>query len=336
MIKSLLLTIIFVSFGQAKSAKTDKKSLKSSNKPLLVHQLKNKTFAAVKNRWTLAKLLKNKISKADYQFFLSKNRQLNIKLNHQLKTKFIPSKRAFKIGDNKNLFFVAKNNKYIKYKNKIFKYNKLDSFKDNYMAIEKILNNKTSSLFSILNQILFNKAHAQSYEEGAESASMDLLMLLSYLEFYGNGESHYDTLLYIAENDPEAYAIIMRLYNSNGNKAIQSITCDNEYRMTITFKDGTTTAVNWNGVQGSGAKAEVTENSNGNWNPISLDGDKNTHALNGQYFFCGMMGDSNTYNGGGPSSNQLAVISSLNEMVAPQDYGYDGGTTETEGSNSLD
>jgi hypothetical protein len=94
--------------------------------------------------------------------------------------------------------------------------------------------------------------------------------------------------------------------------------------MDITYSDGTTGVINWNGTQGSGARAEVTERVNDNWRPVQLyNEDEQAQVLNGQFFFCQMM---NGTNPNAPSS--IAVVNSLNEMIAPTHYG------DLEGSDS--
>ncbi|MGH1469314.1 MAG: hypothetical protein ACRBBP_10640 [Bdellovibrionales bacterium] len=298
--------------AQAKPAKNA--SSKKKAKKIDKLDLSLRIFGAAKNRWVLHKVLKKGLSKEDSAFLRTKSRQFKVKLKKSLNIKYLSAKRAFSIEGYSSLFYVSKNGKALKHQNKIFTIQKGKDLKAKLKYIQETLKASAPKKFSLLD-LLITKAHAQGpYEGTSNSASLDILMLLSYLEVYGNGDSFYDVLLYAAENEPAVYEAIRRLFESNGRKAISGITCDNDYRMTINFSDGSFSALNWNGVQGSGAKAELNDNINGNWNPVKFYYDEeNEHSLNAQYFFCDMMGGSDTANG-------AAVITSLNDMIAPVDY----------------
>ncbi len=305
--------IAFSAHAKQRGKTSNKQAIKINKKDLPLHVL-----GAAKNRWTLQKTLNKRLSKKDTQFLRSKTRQLKIKLKKNLNIKYLQAKRAFNIKGYRSLFYVSKNGKQLKYQNNIFSIKKGKSLESKFNYIQKVLSKTKKKSFSRID-LFIPKAHAYDpYEGTSNSASLDILMLLSYLEVYGNGDDPFSVLTYIAETEPNLLAAMQRLYGTNGNKALSGITCDNEYRMTIHFADGTSAVLNWNGQRGNAAKSELTENVNGNWNPISFFyDDEMTHTLNGQFYFCQMMGGSNTANG-------VAVMNAINEMVAP--IGMDGGS----------
>lgn len=266
-------------------------------------------YASAQDRWSLYRVFKKKLPKKDQQYILSKTKQKNIKLKQKTNMKFLRAKRAFKIGKNPNLIYVSKNGKALRYKGEVFRYKggARQTFEDVYSRLKK----RKVGFWSLV----FPQAFADSYDSSPYTASLDIMTLLCYLEVEWNGDTDfYSVLLHLADTEPEIYYAIERLFKTNGQKRIKRISCDNEYRMDLFFEDGSSSVINWNGVRGSGARAELTDRTaRGSWNPVQLYAEDDYHLLNGKFFFCQMMGGENT-------AKSNAIISALNEMIAPQEY----------------
>ena len=330
MLKILLSYLLVFNVSFAKSPTSNKQADRAPNslnkvirKPKINKlELMMSVYGSAKNRGAIFDVLKRVMSEENYRYLLNKARGYGVKLRRSFDAKYEATKRTLKISGYDEPFFVSKNGKAVKYKGKVFRYKKA-GVKSSMEGIErKLIKKKSKSSF--LFNILIPEANAEYGSGEINSASLDIMLLLNYLEVYFSGDyDFFNVLAYLADTDPAIYNAIRRLHDSNGNKRIELMKCNGDTDMTIIYSDGTRGRIVWNGVQGSGAKASVTENFGRSWEPVKFYYDnEETEVLNGQFFFCQMMRGEDKN-----SPRARAVTNALNEMIAPVrfDSDYGGG-----------